>query len=152
MENQQKLYELFDNSPEPTKKSEFPETNSGLISRGCPSCGKMETRETYVRGFWAEVHELKTDYACDILYKCKCGQYVADTVWEVKMNSNEFYQMMENYSSDLHSGCSSQKEFKGSVPGMADNILSEPEVKEFLIKKLEITDEIEQKEFIEGLL
>jgi hypothetical protein len=35
---------------------------------------------------------------------------------------------------------------------MANNILSEPEIKDFLVKKMEITDEIEQKEFIMDLL
>jgi hypothetical protein len=68
------------------------------------------------------------------------------------MTETEFYQMMDDYSADLHAGCSSNEEFEGSVPDMANNILSEPEIKKFLVKKMEITDEIEQKEFIMDLL
>jgi hypothetical protein len=68
------------------------------------------------------------------------------------MTETEFYQMMDDHSADLHAGCSSNEEFEGSVPDMADGILSEDGVKEFLTKKLEITDEIEQKEFIMDLL
>ncbi len=71
---------------------------------------------------------------------------------DLKMNSNEFYTMIDSASADLHSGCSSNEEFEGCVPDMADGILSEDRVKKFLVKELEITDEIEQKEFIMDLL
>lgn len=47
----------------------------GLILAGCPHCGKFQTRETYVTGFWAEVIELVTDYSCSGVSRCQCGQW-----------------------------------------------------------------------------
>jgi hypothetical protein len=48
----------------------------GLLLAGCPKCGKFETRETYVSGFWEEKIELVTDYTCIGVEKCKCGQWL----------------------------------------------------------------------------
>ena len=67
------------------------------------------------------------------------------------MNGKEFYQMIEDCSADLHSSGLSEDEIYGSIPDLADNILSDPEVKKYLEGEY-IFDEIEQKEFIEGLL
>jgi hypothetical protein len=50
----------------------------GLILRGCPHCGKVQTRETYCRGFWAEEVTLVTDYLCTGVQKCTCGKW---SVW-----------------------------------------------------------------------
>ena len=48
----------------------------GLLLAGCPTCGKYQTRETYVEGFWEEKIELITDYTCIGIERCKCGQWI----------------------------------------------------------------------------
>jgi hypothetical protein len=68
------------------------------------------------------------------------------------MNKREFYQMIDDVSSDLHSGCSDQEELEGSLPDMADNLLSDPEIRGFVREKIGLKNYFEQKEFIEGLL
>lgn len=47
----------------------------GLVLQGCSHCGKFQTRETYVSGFWAETIELVTSYECAGISKCKCGKW-----------------------------------------------------------------------------
>lgn len=72
---------LFYNSPAEISKWEHTEPEyiakwgqaGGLVLRGCPHCGKYQTHETYVEGFWAEVIELVTDYVCKGISRCQCG-------------------------------------------------------------------------------
>ena len=48
---------------------------AGLLLNGCAHCGAFQTRETYVRGFWVQSVELVTDYTCQGISLCKCGQW-----------------------------------------------------------------------------
>jgi len=74
----QKAWKIYENAPEETAKWERPD--GGLLLAGCPTCGKFQTRESYLSGketsFWIENIELVTDYSCTGIAKCACGQWV----------------------------------------------------------------------------
>ena len=49
--------------------------SGGLLLKGCPHCGRYQTPETYVSGFWVDTVELVTDYCCRGVNLCQCGKW-----------------------------------------------------------------------------
>jgi hypothetical protein len=67
-------WKIFDESPSPTYYWEH--EDSGLLLAICPKCGVRQTRETYLRGFWAKFYTLKQDCAVMAIAQHSCGQWV----------------------------------------------------------------------------